>query len=179
MRKYTIVRATGLAKKVMRKQNRKKSCSIKVREQKKYAMKQYRKMIETKKVKPSGLGQDFSKNLEMAILATIGLAVLSVAKPQLGILASIFSILIVAVVMDTKIRNMNEKSKKESDDRIEQLLQLVRSEKKFSAIEVAAAKRKIKEIEAKQTSITNRVGATLVSSIQKDEGAESIFKNAN
>jgi hypothetical protein len=172
---YKIVKATNVAKKAMRKANKESACSLKVRAQKKYAMKQYRKMVETKKKSSNKLDQDFSKYLEWAILATIGLAVLSVSQPQVGILAIIFSILIVAAIMDTKIRNMNEKSKKESDERMEKILRLVHNEKKYSAIEVSAARESIREIEA--TAKKEKTHMNLVSASQMSEVTEFPYKS--
>lgn len=170
------MKATSIAKKAMRAANQEEICTLKVREQKKYAMRQYRKMIEAKKNKKQSLDQDFSKYLEWAILATIGLAVLSVSQPRVGILAIIFSILIVAAIMDTKIRNMNEKSKKDSDERMEKLLRLVHNEKNFSAIEVNAAKESIREIEvAAKKAATRKVN--LVSAPDLTRVTEFPYKN--
>ena len=176
---YKTVKATNVAKKAMRKANKEAPCAVKVREQKKYAMRQYRKMVEAKKNKKKSLDQDFSKYLEWAILATIGLAVLSVSQPQVGILAIIFSILIVAAIMDTKIRNMNEKSKKESDERMEKLLRLVHNEKKLNAIDVNAARQKMEEIEVAAHAAVEKVNEkiSLVPAPHLSEVTEFPYKN--
>jgi len=137
---YEIVRASNVAKRAMRKGNKKQVDQAQLMRQKKYAMKQYRKMINAKKkASEVKLDQDYSRYIEWAILATIGLAVLSVSHPQVGILAIIFSILIVAAIMDTKIKATTAQQKQElekKDDKLERLLRMVQNENRLTAIEV-------------------------------------------
>ncbi len=142
--KYEIVQASSVAKRAMRKVNKKEADQKQLMNQKKYAMKQYRKMINAKKnVKEAKLDQDYSKYIEWAILATIALAVLSVSHPQVGILAIIFSILIVAAIMDTKIKAMATKHNEEilkKEAYLEKALRMVQNEKRADAIEVKTAR---------------------------------------
>ncbi len=141
---YEIVQASNVAKRAMRKVNKKKADQEQLMRQKKYAMRQYRKMINAKKrVSQTKIDQDYSKYIEWAILATIGLAVLSVSHPQVGILAIIFSILIVAAIMDTKIKAMASKQKEDLDkkeEKLEKLLRMVQNENRPEAIEVRPSK---------------------------------------
>lgn len=142
--KYEIVQASNVAKRAMRKVNKKQTDQQQLMRQKKYAMRQYRKMINAKKRASQGkLDQDYSKYIEWAILATIALAVLSVSHPQVGILAIIFSILIVAAIMDTKIKAMASKQKEElnkKEEKIDKLLRMVQNENRPQAIEVKPSK---------------------------------------
>lgn len=136
---YKIVKASNVAKKAMRQANKNRSNCPQVWEQKKYAMRQYKKMLHAKKNKKKSMDQDYSKYLEWAILATIGLAVLSVSYPQVGILAIIFSILIVAAIMDTKIKNNIDTNKKETEEKMQRFIRMIQNERKNSAIEVQAS----------------------------------------
>lgn len=138
---YQIVKAKNVARKAMRKANNKKVPTQDLVRRKKMAMRQYKKVLKAKQAKELRIDQDYSKHLEWAILATIGLAVLSVSHPQVGILAIISAILIVAAIMDTKIKNNNQKTQKEAEERMERLIRLVHNEKKFPAIEVPAEKK--------------------------------------
>ncbi len=141
---YEIVQASNVAKRAMRKVNKKQADQQQLMKQKKYAMRQYRKMINAKKrASEAKLDQDYSKYIEWAILATIALAVLSVSHPQVGILAIIFSILIVAAIMDTKIKAMGTKQKEELDkkeEKINKLMRMVENENRPQAIEVKASR---------------------------------------
>lgn len=140
---YEIARASNVAKRAMRNVNKKQSDRDQLMRKKKYAMKQYRKMINAKKkAAEPRLDQDYSKYIEWAILATIALAVLSVSHPQVGILAIIFSILIVAAIIDTKIKASNVQHKEElerKDEKLEKLLRMVQNENRPQAIEVKAS----------------------------------------
>ncbi|MAF78497.1 MAG: hypothetical protein CME63_02145 [Halobacteriovoraceae bacterium] len=141
--KYEIVQASNVAKRAMRKVNKKQADREQLMKQKKYAMRQYRKMINAKKkASEARLDQDYSKYIEWAILATIALAVLSVSHPQVGILAIIFAILIVAAIMDTKIKAMANKHEKEmamKEEKLEKALRMVQNENRAQAIEVKPA----------------------------------------
>lgn len=143
---YQIVKAKKAASLAMRKANKEAKNSPEVFQKKRYVMREYRKMLNVKKASKTKIDEDFSKYLEWAILATIGLAVLSVSHPQVGILAIIFSILIVAAIIDTKIKASNEKNQKESEERMERLVRLVQNEKQAPAIETVPQKKKIKSI---------------------------------
>lgn len=140
---YEIVKASNVAKRAMRNVNKKQADQAQLMRHKKYAMKQYRKMINAKKkASEVKLDQNYSKYIEWAILATIGLAVLSVSHPQVGILAIIFSILIVAAIMDTKIKAASAQHKEEQDskdEKLERLLRMVQNENRPAAIEVKSA----------------------------------------
>ncbi|MCF8059012.1 MAG: hypothetical protein K9K67_06935 [Bacteriovoracaceae bacterium] len=142
---YQVIRAKNIAGKAIRKANKNKAPTPQVYQRKKMAMRQYRKMVEAKKSRQVRIDNDYSKYLEWAILATIGLAVLSVSYPQVGILAVIFAILIVAAIMDTKIKNMNQKTHKEAEERMERLIRLVNNEKAVGAIEISSMKPKIEK----------------------------------
>jgi Flp pilus assembly protein TadB len=125
---YQIVRAKNIAGKAMRKANKKKPGCPDVWKKKQHAMREYKKSLNAKKAAKRKMDPDYSKLIEWAILATIGLAVLSVSHPQVGILAIIFSILIVAAIMDTKIKNMNKKRDEEQKEHLEKMIRLVRNE---------------------------------------------------
>lgn len=131
---YEIVKASNVAKRAMRKANRREVSQKELMQRKKYAMRQYRKSVNARrKVKMKSIDQDYSKYIEYAILATIALAVLSVSHPQVGVLALIFAVLIVAAIMDTKIKDMKkkqEKSQKENEAKMEKMLRMVRNEHK-------------------------------------------------
>jgi hypothetical protein len=138
---YQIVKAKNVARKAMRKANKKKVPTKDLIQRKKMAMRQYKKMLKVKQAKELRIDQDFSKYIEWAILGTVGLAVLSVSHPQVGILAIISAILIVAAIMDTKIKNNTQKTQKEAEERMERLIRLVQNEKKYPAIEVPTQKK--------------------------------------
>jgi Flp pilus assembly protein TadB len=154
---YQVIKAKNIAYSAIRKANKKKAPTPEVYKRKKMAMRQYRKMVEAKKSSQVRIDNDFSKYIEWAILATIGLAVLSVSYPQVGILAIIFAILIVAAIMDTKIKNMGQKTQKEAEERMERLVRLVNNEKKVSAIEVKS-KEKVLTKTAKKLSFDDLSG---------------------
>ncbi len=143
---YQIVKAKKAASMAMRKANKEAKNSPEVFQKKRYLMREYRKMVNAKKASKNKIDEDFSKYLEWAILATIGLAVLSVSYPQVGILAIIFSILIVAAIIDTKIKASNAKTQKESEERMERLVRLVQNERNQSVIEAKPAKKKVNSI---------------------------------
>lgn len=142
---YQIVRAKNIAGKAMRKANKKKPGCPEVWKRKQYAMREYKKALNARKNSKNRLDQDYSKLIEWAILATIGLAVLSVSHPQVGILAIIFSILIVAAIMDTKIKNMAEKREKENKEHMENMIRLVKNENRPQEIAVKSPFRVIGE----------------------------------
>lgn len=143
---YQIVRAKNIAGKAMRQANRKKPGNPEVWKRKKYAMREYKKMVNAKKnAHKKKLDSDYSKYIEWAILATIGLAVLSVSQPQVGILAIIFSILIVAAIMDTKIRDASEKRDKEAKEHMEKMIRLVKNEQRNPEIAVTPAFKAVSE----------------------------------
>lgn len=133
---YQIVKAKNVARKAMRKANKQQVTKRELGRKKQMAMRQYKQMIKAKRKKQLKIDQDYSKHIEWAILGTIGLAVLSVSHPQVGILALISAILIVAAIMDTKIKANSTKVNKEAEERMERLVRLVSNERNFQAIEV-------------------------------------------
>ncbi len=145
---YQIVKARKAASLAMRRANRDNKNSPEVWKKKQYQMREYRKMVNAKKAsKQKKLDDDYSKYIEWAILATIGLAVLSVSHPQVSVLAVIFAILIVAAIMDTKIKANTQKQQKEADERMEKLVRLVQNEKKAGpAIEAKSSRKKVDSV---------------------------------
>ncbi|MCR9203277.1 MAG: hypothetical protein NXH75_01785 [Halobacteriovoraceae bacterium] len=137
---YQIVRAKNIAGKAMRKANRKKPGCPDVWKKKQHAMREYKKALYAKKNAKRNMDQDYSKLIEWAIFATIGLAVLSVSHPQVGILAIIFSILIVAAIMDTKIKNMSKKRDEEQKEHLEKMIRLVKNENRPQEIAMSPLK---------------------------------------
>lgn len=137
---YQIVKAKNIAGKAMRKANKNKPGCPEVWKKKQHAMREYKKSLNAKKQAKRKMDPDYSKLIEWAILATIGLAVLSVSHPQVGILAIIFSILIVAAIMDTKIKNMAEKRDKEQKEHLEKMIRLVKNENRAPEIAVSPLK---------------------------------------
>lgn len=146
---YQIVKAKNVARKAMRKANNKKAPSKQLVDRKKMAMRQYKRVLKAKQAKELRIDPDYSKYLEWAILATIGLAVLSVSHPQVGILAIISAILIVAAIMDTKIKDSNQKTQKEAEERMERLVRLVHNERQAPAIEVAPEQKRLETTKKK------------------------------
>ncbi len=140
---YQIVKAKNVARKAMRKANRQQVSSLELAKRKKMAIRQYKRMTKARRHKQFKLDENYSKYIEWAILGTIGLAVLSVSHPQVGILAIISAILIVAAIMDTKIKDNNKKVNKEAEERMERLVRLVSNEKQFPAIEVEPEVKKL------------------------------------
>lgn len=140
---YQIVKAKNVARRAMRKANQQQVNSRELARRKQMAVRQYKKMIKAKRNTRLKMDQDFSKYLEWAILGTVALAVLSVSHPQVGILAIISAILIVAAIMDTKIKAHNQKTNKEAEERMERLIRLVKNEKQFPAIEVKSQTKKL------------------------------------
>ena len=97
---------------------------------KKLAIRKY-KQAQQKRNFDTNIDQDYSKHIEYAILVTIGLAILSVSHPQLGIMAIIFSVLIFAAIIDTKLKifNKQEKSNVDINKEIIRGLRIIHNEK--------------------------------------------------
>lgn len=144
---YQIVKAKNVARKAMRKANNQQVGKKELSRRKQMAMRQYKNMIKAKRHSKVKIDQDYSKHIEWAILGTIGLAVLSVSHPQVGILAIISAILIVAAIMDTKIKANSTKVNKEAEERMERLVRLVNNEKNFQAIEVRPQENSVKKLD--------------------------------
>jgi len=129
--KYEIDRASSVAKRAMRKVNNKQKDRIEILKQKKYAMRQYRKTVNTQRsVSESKREEAGSEFLAWAILGTIFLAFLSMSYPQVGILAILFTIIIVAALIDNKLKAINGAHQKELDKKnakIEQILALMQT----------------------------------------------------
>lgn len=71
----------------------------------KWAMREHKKQIEKKRaLKELKVDRDYSKHIELAIFATIVLAVLSVSHPEVGTLATIFAILVFAAIVQGKFQ---------------------------------------------------------------------------
>tara|TARA_R110002072_G_scaffold276051_1_gene437299 strand:- start:27317 stop:27733 length:417 start_codon:yes stop_codon:yes gene_type:complete len=104
---------------------------------KKLAIRKYKQAQQKKNIDTS-IDQDYSKHIEYAILITIGLAVLSVSHPQLGIMAIIFSVLIFAAIIDTKLKIFNKQEKSNIDVNAELIrgLRIIHNEKMQPVISV-------------------------------------------
>ena len=139
---YQIVKASGVAKRAIRKANQRNSMSPAKVKQKKYAMRQYKKQKYFKPEKKEiRLDQDYSKYIEWAILSTVLLGVLSVNYPQLGILAVILSILVIAAIIDSKFKKGGaEENQEDLQEKIQRLVRIVENEKRSPAIELAKVK---------------------------------------
>lgn len=69
----------------------------------KWAMREHKKnVIRKQKISELKIDRDYSKQIELAIYATIALAVLSVSHPELGNLAIILAILVFAAIVQGK-----------------------------------------------------------------------------
>ncbi|MDC1175004.1 hypothetical protein OAT67_06400 [Bacteriovoracaceae bacterium] len=104
---------------------------------KKLAIRKYKQAQQKKNIDTS-IDQDYSKHIEYAILITIGLAVLSVSHPQLGIMAIIFSVLFFAAIIDTKLKIFNKQEKSNIDVNAELIrgLRIIHNEKMQPVISV-------------------------------------------
>lgn len=142
---YQIVKASGVAKRAMRKANRQNSMSPAKMKQKKYAMRQYKKQKYAKAEKKEvRLDQDYGKYIEWAILSTVLLGVLSVNYPQLGILAVILSILVIAAIIDSKFKKGEANPQQEDlQEKLQRLVRIVENEKRSEAIELARVRPQI------------------------------------
>ncbi|PIP93342.1 MAG: hypothetical protein COW00_20230 [Bdellovibrio sp. CG12_big_fil_rev_8_21_14_0_65_39_13] len=70
---------------------------------KKWAMREHKKSVMRRQHKAElKIDRDYSKQIELAIYATIALAVLSVSHPELGNLAIILAILVFAAIVQGK-----------------------------------------------------------------------------
>ncbi|MCP4914860.1 MAG: hypothetical protein GY909_17205 [Oligoflexia bacterium] len=100
----------------------------------KYKQAQYRRQNKIQ------IDQDYSKHIESAILITIVLAVLSVFYPQAGVIALIFSVLIFAAIIDTKLNifNSKEKEKPSINEEIIKGLRIIHNEKMQPVIDLKA-----------------------------------------
>ena len=131
---YEIVQASNVAKRAMRKVNKKHADREQLMKQKKYAMRQYRKMINAnRRVNMAKKYEDENEMpfAQLAVGATAILTLLSFRHPQVGILAGIFAVILIASVMDSKFKKANSKHKREmanKDKRIEEILKLVNKE---------------------------------------------------
>ncbi len=129
---YEIVQASNVAKRAMRKVNKKHADREQLMKQKKYAMRQYRKMVNANRRVSLAKREEESefRFTELAIAATGILILLSFKHPQVGILAGIFSAIIIASVMDTKFKKLNQDHKRElahKEKRIEEILKMVKA----------------------------------------------------
>lgn len=100
----------------------------------KYKQAQYRRQNKIK------IDQDYSKHIESAILITIVLAVLSVFYPQAGVIAMVFSVLIFAAIIDTKLNifNTKDKEKPSMNEELIKGLRIIHNEKMQPVIDLKA-----------------------------------------
>ncbi|GAB4409122.1 MAG: hypothetical protein OHK0056_10830 [Bacteriovoracaceae bacterium] len=124
MRDYKVSKALQIASQKNRQASR---LPIKS-DYKKWAMREHKKQIERRRsMAELKVDRDYSKHIEIAIFATIVLAVLSVSHPQLGTLATILAILVFAAIVQGKFQFDLGKKPEEKEEREVRHLQRIHS----------------------------------------------------
>lgn len=106
---YKIVKA----KNAMRAVAKKRSLPPAKKSHKQWAMRQYKKQRKAPKQIEINLDKNYSKYIEHAILVTIGLGVLSVSHPEVAPLAGILGLIIIAAIIDSKLKEYLSLAKSE------------------------------------------------------------------
>ncbi len=94
--------------------------------------KEEKKRLKRKELR---LDPDYTKHIEWAILATIIMGIVSVSRPEMTPLAIIMAIMVLAAVIDSKMKNQTIKENNDVEkERLEKLLRIVQNEKKVQLL---------------------------------------------
>lgn len=94
--------------------------------------KEEKKRLKRKELR---LDPDYTKHIEWAILATIIMGIVSVSRPEMTPLAVIMSIMVLAAVIDSKIKGQSTKVNNAVErERLEKLFRIVQNEKKVKLL---------------------------------------------
>jgi aminopeptidase N len=129
-----VKEAKNIAKRAVRKAAKRNGISESRMHNRKQAMRQYKKMVRQKQDENrKKLKKPFTRKVELAVGATIGLGVLAVAFPQISILPVVLSILILAAFVDHNMKKQAAQVEQKNEDKWDDMLRMVQTQKNKSA----------------------------------------------